>query len=262
MKMILVIKNYGPLTNIELDLNRIIVLTGDNYSGKTTLLKTIQFVKNIYCRKLKSLEEYLKEMKKLGEVKHIGKKIDLEISHYEGDVLGVIGEALKEEVGYSLREDSLIEFLINGKSVIKIDYGKAILRKLGRKELNDYKGLDLPETHLFPIRQIDVANTIAVYSNDVVDLVVTTHSPYILTALNNLIYAGKLYTNENIDKADLEDIICPRFAIEPGIVSAYYVEDGELTNILNDESGLIVADKLDQASILLADEFESLLDLE
>ena len=62
IKMSLVIKNFGQIKNMELDLNRIIVLTGDDWSGAVTLLKTIRFLKNIYCRKLVTLEELLKDM--------------------------------------------------------------------------------------------------------------------------------------------------------------------------------------------------------
>lgn len=262
IKTTLVIKNFGQIKNIELDLNRIIVLTGDNWSGAGTLLKTIKFVKNIYCRKLEALEELLKDMKAIGEVEHIGKKIDIEISHNCEDDIGVIERAIKEQVGISLREDSLIEFLINDKTVIKIDYNKTILKKLGKKDLNVCKYLNLPETSLFPTRQIDVADSIGVNSNDDIDVVVYTHSPYILTALNNLIYAGILYADKKVDKDKLKDIMSARYTIEPGIVSAYHVEDGELINIIDDESGLIVSEKLDEVSFLIEKEFDSLCNLD
>lgn len=262
IKSTLVIKNFGQIKNIELDLNRIIVLTGDNWSGAGTLLKTIRFVKNIYCRKLEPLEELLKDMKSIGEVEHISKKIDIELSHNCGDDIGVIGRAIKEQVGTSLREDSLIEFLINDKTVIRIDYDKTILKKLGKKDLNVCKFLNLPETSLFPTRQIDVVDSIGVNSNDDIDVVVYTHSPYILTALNNLIYAGILYADKKVDKDKLKDIMSARYTIEPGIVSAYHIEDGELINIIDEESGLIISEKLDEVSFLIEKEFDSLCNLD
>lgn len=262
IKMSLVIKNFGQIKNMELDLNRIIVLTGDDWSGATTLLKTIRFLKNIYCRKLVTLEELLKDMKIIGEVEHIGKKIDVEISHNCGDDRGVIGRAIKEDVGSCLREDSLIKFLINDKTVIKIDYNKTVLKKLGKKDLNVCKFLNIPETSLFPTRQIDVADSIGINSNDDIDIVVYTHSPYILSALNNLIYAGMLYADKNVDKDKLKDNIAARYTIEPGIVSAYHIEDGELVNIIDGETGLIRTDKLDEVSFLLEKEFNSLCKLD
>lgn len=262
MKLTLVVKNFGNIEDIELNLNRIIVLTGDNDSGALTLLKTIEFVRKIYRRKLKSLEEALKDMKAIGEVEDIGKNIDVEISHDCGDDRGLIGRALKENIDAYLKEDSLIKFSINDKTVIEIDYNKTILRKLGKKDINKCKFFIYPETNLFPLNQIDVSCTIGEYSNNKKDSVVYTHSPYILTSLNNLIYAGILYVNDKVDKADLEDIVPPRFIIEKGIVSAYHVQYGKLINMIDDESGLIVADKIDKASVLIADEFDELLALD
>ena len=97
MKMSLIIQNFGQIKNIELDLNRIIILTDDGSHGANTLLKTIRFIRNVYCRKLEELEEFLKDMKAIGETKRIGKKIGVEISHNCGDDRGVIGRALNEE---------------------------------------------------------------------------------------------------------------------------------------------------------------------
>ena len=77
-----------------------------------------------------------------------------------------------------------------------------------------------------------------------------------------MIYAGILYADKKVDKDKLKDIMSARYTIEPGIVSAYHVEDGELMNIIDDESDLIVSEKLDEVSFLIEKEFDSLCNLD
>ena len=76
MRMKLVIKNIGKLKNIKLDLNKLIVLTGDNWSGTSTLLKIIQLVKTIYRREHEIFEEFLEDARALGKVEDINKRIE------------------------------------------------------------------------------------------------------------------------------------------------------------------------------------------
>ena len=265
MKMKLVIKNIGKLKNIKLDLNKLIILTGDNWSGKSTLLKIIQLVKTIYRREHEIFEEFLEDARALGKVEDINKKIDLEINHVrgiDGIDYGIIGRILEKEIGIRLKDNSLIQFLINGRTVIKINYEKTILKNLGKEYLNDFKSFELPEANWFPTRQIEVVGNIGVDLNDRIDVVVTTHSVYILCTLNNLMYAGMLYANEKVDKGKLSSIISKRYTIEPGSVSAYYIEDGRLIDLIDYETGLIVNEKLDEASFLIEKEFDSLCNLD
>ena len=172
MRMKLVIKNIGKLKNIKLDLNKLIVLTGDNWSGTSTLLKIIQLVKTIYRREHEIFEEFLEDARALGKVEDINKKIDLEINHVrgiDGIDYGIIGRILEKEIGIRLKDNSLIQFLINGRTVIKINYEKTILKNLGKEYLNDFKSFELPEANWFPTRQIEVVENIGVDLNDRID---------------------------------------------------------------------------------------------
>ena len=75
-------------------------------------------------------------------------------------------------------------------------------------------------------------------------------------------YAGMLYANEKVDKGKLNSIISKRYTIEPGSVSAYYIEDGRLIDLIDYETGLIVSEKLDEVSFLIEKEFDSLCNLD
>jgi predicted ATPase len=55
--------------------------------------------------------------------------------------------------------------------------------------------IEEPEAHLFPFAQRDIVNLISLSFNRSVvpsQFILTTHSPYILTAFNNNIHAGEL----------------------------------------------------------------------
>ena len=95
-------------------------------------------------------------------------------------------------------------------------------------------------------------------------LFITTHSPYILTSLDNLIQAhnvaikGESYADEVINKTKIAQNIWLDF----DRVSCYYFnEDGTCKSTLDNEYRDIGASKIDDVSIDLAKTYEDLLDL-
>jgi hypothetical protein len=91
--------------------------------------------------------------------------------------------------------------------------------------------------------------------------VITTHSPYILTAFNNLIEAGQAARNNPALHDEVAKIIPEQYWIKEGDFKAYAIEDGKLRSILN-ESGFIEGNYLDQVSEVIGNEFDKLLRLE
>jgi predicted ATP-dependent endonuclease of OLD family len=91
-------------------------------------------------------------------------------------------------------------------------------------------------------------------------LVLTTHSPYILTSLNNLMYAnevGKIYPDES------EKVIDTKYWLNPNVVSAYELKkDGTCEDIFNRVENLIGAEKIDEISNTLNEQFDALLNIE
>jgi len=91
-------------------------------------------------------------------------------------------------------------------------------------------------------------------------LLITTHSPYILTSLNNMMYAykiGQLY-NDEADK-----IIEKKYWINPDDVSVYMMlPNGECEDIFDREEGMIKAEKIDEVSRKLNSQFDLLQDIE
>jgi hypothetical protein len=118
-----------------------------------------------------------------------------------------------------------------------------------------------PEVHIFPKTQYEVVQLFSWLANDPIlnfSWVITTHSPYILSAFNNLIFAGQLGQDEKLKKKIKID---EKYWIEPGSFKAYSVHDGKTESILS-ESGLINGEYLDSVSETIAGEFDQLLRLE
>ena len=93
------------------------------------------------------------------------------------------------------------------------------------------------------------------------NLLLTTHSPYILSHLNLLLYAHQV-ANEHPDRADEVAKLVPRESwIDPKEFAAYYVGEGGVRSIVNPELGLIDDNELDAISGDQADAFGNLIRL-
>lgn len=118
-----------------------------------------------------------------------------------------------------------------------------------------------PESNVFPSTQYDLVRIFARMSNEPIldaSWVITTHSPYILSSFNNLIYAGQIGRDKRLAKKIKID---EKFWVEPGTFRAYSIHDGKLESILS-ESGLIDGDYLDSVSETIGNEFDDMLRLE
>ena len=105
--------------------------------------------------------------------------------------------------------------------------------------------IEEPEAHLFPSAQRNVVELIATVFNcrkEQLQFFITTHSPYILTALNNLLQAGILYQESSRDvQRQLEKIVSRYKSLDVSDLSAYVLMDGKCRSIVCPETGLIDA---------------------
>ncbi len=131
-------------------------------------------------------------------------------------------------------------------------------------EHNPLVYLEEPEAHIFPRTQYLLIQLFSSLANDPIldfDWIITTHSPYILTAFNNLIEAGQAARNNPDIKDEVAKIIPEQYWIKDGDLRAYAIENGVLKSIVAEDTGLVSANYLDQVSETIGAEFDELLRL-
>lgn len=126
--------------------------------------------------------------------------------------------------------------------------------------------IEEPEAHLFPTSQRAIVQLLAMVFNisrSPLQFVVTTHSPYILTAMNNLMQAGLLTSRlPKAEHAKVHGIVPAEQILPPDAVRAYVLEEGVSKLICCEETGLISAETIDGVSNDLSIQFGELLEME
>ena len=92
-------------------------------------------------------------------------------------------------------------------------------------------------------------------------MMMTTHSPYVLAALNNLIFAYKVAYEKPEKAVEVEKVIPKDSWLNPDDFAAYFVADGTVRSIINPKTGLISENELDGVSDEIGDEFDTLMDI-
>ncbi|MCP9753193.1 AAA family ATPase [Ferruginibacter sp. HRS2-29] len=98
----------------------------------------------------------------------------------------------------------------------------------------------------------------------------TTHSPYVLSALNNFLYAYQVINMGNVepkvkqqDKKSLSikvnEIV--KAAIDPKSFTAYQIKGGFASSIFNEKEGLISNNFIDESTDEINDDFDKLMSL-
>lgn len=92
-------------------------------------------------------------------------------------------------------------------------------------------------------------------------LIYEGHSPYIMTAINNLIQASETMAESKEKAALVEQRFSRRQSLPYGDVAAFAMKDGKIASIMDDTFRLISAEALDHASQEISDDFNFLLNV-
>lgn len=105
--------------------------------------------------------------------------------------------------------------------------------------------IEEPEAHLFPVSQVEIMDFIVKQSvNRKTSILFTTHSPYLLSALNNHMLRG----SKSMERG-----------IEPSKVRAYAIDKGKVISIIDKDAELISADYIDSVSEKISEDFLKVL---
>ncbi len=124
-----------------------------------------------------------------------------------------------------------------------------------------------PEAHLFPVAQKSLVELLAlmVNQNDDNQLIITTHSPYVLTVFNNLLFAQRVVDKNPSAEAEVVEIIPKEFWLKAKDFSAYSLGNSSIEeehkyceSIFNQQTGAIKQNYLDAVSEMLGGDFDTL----
>ena len=119
--------------------------------------------------------------------------------------------------------------------------------------------IEEPESHLFPESQKYITELIALVKNCGHSVVLTTHSPYVLGTLNNLLYA-KTLPDHYSQKANA--VIPESLWLDYHSFDSWFVKDGKIEKCMDSEIHMIQNEKIDEISKVINDDFEKLLGLQ
>ncbi len=164
-----------------------------------------------------------------------------------------------EKLFYSKNQYVKINFASSGQQESLWILLLLYLNILYRKKI--FVVIEEPEAHLFPEAQQEIINLIALLSNTLEDniTIITTHSPYILSSMNNLLYAHKV---GQLNFTKVNEKIDSRLWLPFSELTAYFVDEGEIKSITDEELQMIKVEEIDSASRKINANFDYLLNLE
>lgn len=144
------------------------------------------------------------------------------------------------------------------KAVKYFEGYKTILNSLF-KTTNSQFIIEEPEQNLFPEAQRDLVyyflqKCLNIEGNR---LTLTTHSPYVLYALNNCMMAGLV--RDKMETNELSKLKCNQSKINPIDISIYEIREGVVRRTIQGEDGLISDNYFDQKMKDLMDDFYLML---
>jgi hypothetical protein len=163
-----------------------------------------------------------------------------------------------ERIDFGNGQSTLINFASSGQQEVVWILLLILLLILNQRKV--FLVVEEPEAHLFPVAQKEMIDLIALLSNQSANqIILTTHSPYILSSFNNLLYAYQL----GLDKREeVERVVDHHLWIKPDRLNAFIVEQGTVRSIVDSEMGLIQSAEIDRASDIIVDTFNQLFELE
>lgn len=138
--------------------------------------------------------------------------------------------------------------------LLLVEYSKTL-----KEEYNFNFVVEEPELNLYPKAQhLLVQYLIKNCLFDRKNLILTTHSPFVLASINNLLLA---YDKGQKNPKEVNKIIKKESWLNPKNFIAYELKNGKAKKIMTDKLGQISENMIDGVSDAFANEFDKLLDL-
>lgn len=126
-------------------------------------------------------------------------------------------------------------------------------------EKNVYFIIEEPESNLFPESQKLIVELISLVVGAGNAVLMTTHSPYVLGTINNLLYAGMV---GKISPEKTVEVVSRCKWIDSALCTALFVKNGHVENCMDQELMQIDNALLDQISHAINKEYDTLFEIE
>lgn len=335
----LIVQNFGPLLNIDIEIKDINIYIGINPSGKSTVAKLITILKSgIFINSSNQLELFKKylgnynidfaingntliryenngffyEIKSHQFQSNIYNEEDLNtlnpiyvpadrvfFATFSQSIFSLISSDIalpkwliefgaKFENARTHIKELSIDFLntryqwkdgtdyiqVSDQTTIKLSQASSGIQSIvplllvvqnntnSKKKYDDLFVIEEPELNLYPSSQKDLIEFIIERTKQSEDkLIITTHSPYLLTSIDNLIQAGNLVSEKPELKNKVEEIVSSTLWLDFENVACYYFSEGKSTSTLDNDLKSIGPSNIDDISEELSETFENLLTL-
>jgi len=140
------------------------------------------------------------------------------------------------------------------KKITNDNYGE---KHISLKKTSFVNIVEEPEQNLFPVSQMQLIKSLVSICNQNEDnkLLISTHSPYVLATINNLILANKVgqkSPDKVLSKVDKQ------LWLNPNDVFAGIVKDGTVEDMIDKDLDMIKVELLDAVSQIINEEFDYL----
>ncbi len=123
--------------------------------------------------------------------------------------------------------------------------------------------IEEPELNLYPSTQKALVEWLVMKCKESNSkLLMTTHSPYVLTALNNLVKAGEVAKSRPEETKNINKIVKKDYWLNYEDVGVYYINKGKAKNLMSKTNRMIDATAIDDVSDILDVAFNKLLDIQ
>lgn len=124
----------------------------------------------------------------------------------------------------------------------------------------DHLLLEEPEAHLFPDAQRQLVELFVRMHNELgCQFTITTHSPYILSSLNNLLHAYRVGQKHPEQAAE---VVAREYWLDPSHAGGFFMTHAGMEPLLDPEMGIYKVELIDSASRKLAEDYDRLASIE
>lgn len=235
------------------------------FTDSNRQLPALDYCTNAYIHQILSLRQsfangldgLLKQ-----EIETTDKELNLTVLKH---MIQLAGKILKARYCYRAGEERLLLDMNDSGKSIKVNFASSgqqetvwalnLLFYYLLKGKSSCIILEEPEAHLYPDSQKYMAEALATFAHAGNQVIVTTHSPYILGEFNNLLYAAEIHSADEQRNA----IVPSCEVLDASWTKAVHVINRQVVDGMDD--GLIDNSLIDGASDAINDENDALMEL-